>query len=88
MRSVFFKDHLVDWSLTGKEKSQLLDLWEDWGSLVVDQVWEWNSQSTLPLRFMVEFVLSICLFLQERYSTVNPECRVQETEEVIDWAWV
>ena len=36
----------------------------------------------------MEFVLSACLFLKERYSTVNPECRVQETEEVIDWAWV
>ena len=79
---------MIDWPLTGKEKSQLLDLREDWGSLVVDQVWEWNSQSPLPLRFMVEFVLSAHLFLQERYSTVNPECRVQETKEVIDWAQV
>ena len=88
MRSVFFKDHLVDWPLTGKEKSQLLDLQEDWGSLVVNQVWEWNSQSPPPLRFMVEFVLSACLFLQERKSTVNPECRVQETKEVIDWVQI
>ena len=65
MRSVFFKDHLVDWPLTGKEKSQLLDLWEDWGSLVVDQVWEMEQPvfSTTEIHGGVCFV---CLLVPKR----------------------
>jgi hypothetical protein len=76
---VFFKDCLIDWPFTKNEKSQLLDLTEDWGTYIVTDVWEWNVHSG------IYFVSSL---ISPRFSAMNPEHNVKSTEEVLDWARV
>lgn len=87
--SVYFKNQLVEQPLTDKEKSQLLDLREDWGAKLVNYVWEWNKLDAPPLRFMVEFVLSALPCLQVRTLAVNPESKdsdVGKTLDCFDWS--
>jgi hypothetical protein len=62
--SVFFKSNLVENPFSGKEKSQLMDLHEDWGTKIVNDIWNWNNSFWPPLRFLVEFVLLAAVWSQ------------------------
>ena len=84
--SVYFKERLVEQPMTNKEKAQLLDLREDWGAMIVNDVWKWNNSESPPLRFMVEFVLSALPWLSDRVSTMKPVNKEKNIEEVIDWS--
>jgi len=84
-RSVFFKDRLLERPMTVKEKSQILDVREDWGASILDYIWEWNDRGSPPLRCLVEFVLSAAEILGRESDGTGPDNPETETIEVIDW---
>jgi hypothetical protein len=85
-KSVFFNERLVEHPITGKEKAQLLDLREDWGDCLVNEVWEWNQMTPPPLRLLVEFILSAKDYLQLQLGLTDPACKGSYTEECFDWS--
>lgn len=72
--------------ITGKEKAQLLDLREDWGDCLVNEVWEWNQMTPPPLRLLVEFILSAKDYLQLQLGLTDPARKGSYTEECFDWS--
>jgi hypothetical protein len=48
----------------------LLDLQEDWGNHLVNEVWEWNQMESPPLRLLIEFILSAKPALQPKLDLI------------------
>jgi hypothetical protein len=49
-KTMYLKDQaFVERPLTTKEMAQLLDLREDWGTKLVEEVWQWSSCGPPPL---------------------------------------
>ena len=85
-RSVFFKERWIERPITDKEKAQLLDLREDWGNHLINDVWEWNQMESPPLRLLVEFTLSANTCLQSELKLTNPIRKGMHNEECFDWS--
>ena len=77
----------VERPLTTKERSQLLDLREDWGDALVKPMWRWDEGATPPLRFIVEFVLSANQWLPASGALAGQlDTRWNENTQLeIDW---
>ena len=87
--SVYLRNALIARRITNKEKSQILDLREDWGATLADHLWQGHPQSRagpLPIRVASEFLIAAFPWFKECCSVSRPRASPELIQGLVpDW---
>lgn len=86
--TVYFANQpYIERPLTVKEKAQLLDVREDWGNSLAEEVWTWFDGGSPPIRLIAEFVLAAYTWLTGNGNGLEGIPTNQEKKLSGDFNW-